>query len=185
MVFNFTVNYLFFSPSIINNSISDDLFSESIIEGLSYSTSVIAIHFFLEHVKRRKMNFIISLMMLILLCLLLLEDQDKQSNLYSVFYFAYRFSVSMAFLAVYLMNYESFPTQIRAVGATLGYLFGNTSGLIQPHIISAWNHRGWNVLYSLIVVCALGFIPNLFLKETFKVPPPEIIEELEPSYAEQ
>jgi sugar phosphate permease len=129
-------------------------------------------HYFLEYVTRRKTNFILSLAILIFECCLLMKTEDKESTLYSIFYFAYRFLVSMAFLSVYLMNYESFPTQIRAVGATFGYLIGNTSGILQPHLVTVWKKYNWNVLYSFMAICILSFFPNYFLKETFKIPPP-------------
>lgn len=70
----------------------------------------------------------------------------------------------MGFLSIYLTNYESFPTQIRAVGATFAYLFGNTSGLLQPMVGTFLNGVGVNVLYSFLVIAILGFIPNIFLK---------------------
>lgn len=164
MLLNFAFNYLFFSPSVINNSITDDLFTESVIEGISYSVSVIPIHFFLEHVTRRKTNLCISVGSFVLLILLVLEDSNPQSLLHSITYFAYRLVVSMGFLSIYLTNYESFPTQIRAVGATFAYLFGNTSGILQPHIGTLLDEAGWNVLYSFLVIAGLGFIPNIFLK---------------------
>jgi hypothetical protein len=33
---------------------------------------------------------------------------------------------------VYFINYETFPTQIRAVGAMFAYAIGCSSGIIQP-----------------------------------------------------
>lgn len=180
MFLNFAFNYLFFSPSAINNSITNDLFIESLIEGISYSVSVIPIHFFQENVTRRFTNLIVSVCSLVLIVLLILEDSDPQSLLHSITYFAYRLVVSMGFLSVYLTNYETFPTQIRAVGATFVYLFGNTCGIIQPHLGTLWSELGWNILYSFLIIALLGFIPNIFIKQTFMVPPPEYIEELQP-----
>jgi hypothetical protein len=164
MLLNFAINYIFYSPSAINSSTTNDLFTESIIEGISYSVAVIPIHFFLEHVTRRSTNFFISTATFVLLIFLILEDSNPQSLLHSITYFVYRLVVSMGFLSVYLINYESFPTQIRAVGATFAYLFGNTCGIIQPHLGILLDKLGWNVLYSFLVIAALGSIPNIFLK---------------------
>jgi hypothetical protein len=68
------------------------------------------------------------------------------------------------------------------VGATLGYLIGNTSGLLQPFLATLWNQLGWNVLFSFMAISALSVLPNIFITETFKVPPPEIIQELQHSH---
>jgi hypothetical protein len=39
-ILNFIVLYLFYSPSVISNNLSNDLFKESIIGGVSYTLSV-------------------------------------------------------------------------------------------------------------------------------------------------
>jgi hypothetical protein len=97
-------------------------------------------------------------------------------------YFGFRLVVASASLIAFNIDYESFPTQIRAVGSTFAYLFGNVSGIVQPYFISVWKQQGWNVLYSFILVIVLGLIPNYFIKETYGIPPPEIIEELSPDF---
>jgi CDP-diglyceride synthetase len=141
---------------------------------------VISTQLCLDYLTRRKANFIMSICGLIFLFLLRLEEYDKDSLIYSSIYFGFRLVVSSGNLIIYNTDYESFPTQIRAVGSTLAYLFGNASGIIQPYLVSAWKQQGWNVLYSLMIVVLISLIPNYFIKETYGIPPPEIIEELSP-----
>jgi hypothetical protein len=172
MFLNFTVNYLFYSPTVITNSFESDQFKESIVNGVSNSVSVIIVQVCLTYLTRRKANFILGAIAFFFVILLLSVESNKGSFIYSLIYFGFRLVVSSASLTTYNIDYESFPTQIRAVGSTFAYLFGDVSGIVQPYFVSAWKQQGWNVLYSLLVVIILGLIPNYFIKETYGIPPP-------------
>ncbi len=79
-------------------------------------------------------------------------------------YFIYRLLSSVSFASVYMINYEIFPTQIRAVGSTFVYIFGEAAGIIQPLIISALQRNEINVLDHFILIALLGLIPIYFTR---------------------
>ncbi len=87
----------------------------------------------------------------------------------------FRLFVSVYFNIIYLLNFESFPTQIRSCGANICYISAGLAGLVEPHIISLIKYK--NIPVNLLFVCAsiVGLISNCWLKETFRSPPPEVI----------
>lgn len=109
---------------------------------------------------------------------ILYEMKDILNAQYYSIYFIYRFLVSSNFSCVYFINYETYPTQIRAVGAILAYAVGCSSGIVQPIVSQSCRQQGINVFLPFIIITLLGMITSFFVKQTFGVAPPQCIEQL-------
>jgi hypothetical protein len=57
-------------------------------------------------------------------------------------------------------------------------LSGSLSGVAQPQIVSAFERRRINIIYSFLIITLVEIVPVIYMKETFQIPPPEVIEEL-------
>ena len=103
---------------------------------------------------------------------MVLNMVKSNEGLMSVLFFLYRFLVSGFIQLMYIINYESYPTQIRAAAALFSCALGMSSGIIQPWVVKYCNNNGVDVRFSFIVLGCLGLFSNYFLKETFGIAPP-------------
>ena len=75
-----------------------------------------------------------------------------------------------------MLNYESFPAQIRATAAIICYLIGGEgSGIAQPWMNKAAENIKIPYSYIFAAFSLANFINSFFLRETLGVTPPEII----------
>lgn len=133
---NFYSVFLFTSPAIINNSISTNIFKESIIDSVSYCISGVISYFILEYSPRKIICIVTCLLSLLLECILLPFSDDKESVSYIIVYFMLRLVITTSSIVIYQVNFESFPTQVRGMGAKIVIFFGFTTGLIQPKLVA-------------------------------------------------
>lgn len=130
---NFFTIYLFYSPSAISNSGENDLFSNGILDGVSFSISVVITYFLMKYWPRKLASFGLFTLSLIFEGILY-RMKDLFSVEYKIAYFLYRLLISSNFCCIYFINYETYPTQIRAAGAMFVYAIGSFAGIIQPII---------------------------------------------------
>lgn len=135
----------------------------------------------LRNVSRKMTLMPLHMFIILLSSALIYLSSDKDGFAYKAVYFTFRMAVSLSSTVIYQANFESFPTQIRAVGVRFTVLLGTMAGVVEPPLVSWLQRNEINTVYLFIVIAAIAFIPTLLMKETYNIPPPEIIEELRPS----
>jgi hypothetical protein len=74
-----------------------------------------------------------------------------------------------------MLNYESFPAQIRATAAIICYISGEAAGITQPWMNKFAESIRMPYNYIFAAFSLANFINSSFLRETLGVAPPEII----------
>lgn len=114
--------------------------------------------------ERKKSNYFFIGLSIVFACLLMVPVVAKNLGLKTVVFFLFRLVISVYFNVVYLLNYESFPTQIRACAANVCYISAGLAGVIEPWTISAAERRGISVNWLFVIAGVFGFIVNYWLK---------------------
>lgn len=177
MLLNFMITYLYYAPSALSGQNNSDLFKETIISGISQIISVF-LAYILTFIERKKAILLLITSILVVQFLLLGTQSDK-SEKYFAYYFLLRLFISALYNNFFLINFETFPTQVRSVAGNFSFVFGTCSGIIQPYVVSYAKNHGINIIWPFIIITFTAFLPLLFIKQTYNVPPPEIIEELQ------
>lgn len=74
-----------------------------------------------------------------------------------------------------MLNYEAFPTQIRATAAIICYIAGESAGIAQPWMNKVAENIRIPYSYIFAAFGLANFINTTFLRETFGIIPPEIV----------
>lgn len=127
---NFISNYLYYAPSFVQKNEKVDLFKDNIISGLSSLVSAIFTQFIMIKVPRKKSNYILTALTTVFALIFMLPLVSNNGGLKSVVFFLFRLPVSVYFNITYVLNFESFPTQVRACGANTSYVSAGISGVI-------------------------------------------------------
>jgi len=95
---------------------------------------------------------------------MLLNIIKDNQNFMEILFFFYRLIVSGLIQLMYIINYESYPAQIRAAAALFSCALGMSSGIIQPWIVDYSNSHKIDVRFSFIFLGVIGLFSNYFLK---------------------
>lgn len=153
--------------------------NSNIISGISYAIAVIIIEVITHKLKRRTSIFIILLIGIITAIISLSANFEDKSLYKSAINLIERIMGSGLFIMQLLTIVESFPTQIRAVATLFIFSFGSLSSAFSPWVVQYLNSHQIDIKYGSLVIYFLATISTYFLKETFLIPPPDIIEELQ------
>lgn len=114
--------------------------------------------------ERKKSNYLFISLCILFAFLLMIPLVAKTSWLKTIVFFFFRLAVSVYFNVVYLVNYESFPTQIRACAANICYLSAGFAGVVEPWNITAVEKRSISVNWLFIFFGIIGLIVNYWMK---------------------
>lgn len=104
MLGNLISNYIFYAPSFIQNN-QNDLFSDSIVSGISYLVACLITQIVLKTMERKKSNYFFISLSILFACLLMVPAGANNSGLKTVVFFLVRLVISVYFNVVYLLNY--------------------------------------------------------------------------------
>jgi hypothetical protein len=93
-----------------------------------------------------------------------------------VFYFVFRLAVSTLFNVSFIVMYEIYPTQIRAAASAFQVCIGEIAGVVEPWIASTCASKNIPFESTFIIISAASILAVYLLKETHRIPPPEIID---------
>lgn len=97
----------------------------------------------------------------------------------SVFNFGYRITTSILSFMVILISNEFYPAQVRNLGTVTVTTIGRSSILLVPFVLAFCRVINISFFVLLAIVSILGMVVTYFMAETFGVPAPEMIEEVE------
>lgn len=80
---------------------------------------------------------------------------------------------------VILISNEFYPAQVRNLGTVTVTTIGRSSILLVPFVLAFCRTINISFFVLLAIFSALGMVVTYFMAETFGVPAPEMIEEVE------
>ena len=75
-----------------------------------------------------------------------------------------------------MIQYEIFPNQVRGLALQTTAIASYTSVFLIPLIMTFCQRTGISIIIFYAASCIFAFLFTLKLKETYGVPPPEVIE---------
>jgi hypothetical protein len=103
---------------------------------------------------------------------------NKTNILQTLLTFGNKISTTLlSFFVIVSMN-ESYPSQVRNLISVTTSFVGRAAVLLDPFIIPLCNAIHIPFFILLAIMSALGLGLTYFTKETFGIPPPEMIEEV-------
>lgn len=76
----------------------------------------------------------------------------------------------------FMVMYEIYPTQIRAAASAFQVCIGEIAGIFEPWIASTCASKDVPFELTFVIVSAASIVAVYLLKETYRTPPPEIID---------
>ena len=148
----------------------------NIISGIAYASSIPMVYILTYHFTRRNANWIILIIGIVLVFLMTIDSIKNLDWLNQTIFFGYRFVISAYIQMIYLINYQFYPTQIRASTGMFCASLATTQGVAQTWVTRYCNNNGVDVRFSFIIISLIAVVSIFFLKQTYGIPPPEIIE---------
>lgn len=155
---------------------NDDLYNSNMLSAWSYMLSTIFASVALNTMGRKTINYLSNGLVILISLALTINFIETNPEVKHFLEFTCRFMVSIAFQAIFLFNYESFPTQVRCVGATFVMNCGTCLNLFQSWIISFCYHHNISSYFIHALLASLAIIFGYFMRETFGTLPGEVIE---------
>ena len=102
-----------------------------------------------------------------------------QKNWQTVVLFLYRFFITFAYDMFYLIQAEFFPSQIRSIGLMATASTMRAAVMIVPFLQAWFESNHWSIFATFVLSSAAMILFTVKFPETYGVPPPEMIKELE------
>jgi hypothetical protein len=157
-----------------------------VLIGSSEVFSAIVCYFIVDHWERKTAIYVteaLSLAIAIPIFIFFSCKEEEQCSLnmqiiQTVGLFFFRFGVTVAYAFFYMIQFEVFPSQIRAMGLQTTAIASYTVIVMVPFIMELSTKLGISIIFTFALSCILVVVCTMKMPETLGVPPPEMIEEL-------
>ena len=178
----FIIAFLFFAPALLLNQFQLNIYIDGLIIAFSKLWALL-VQYILIKTKRRTANYILFSATLFFAIGIYLSEtlcHNCENNIVqTIFNFGYRVTSSALSFMVILISNEFYPAQVRNLGAVTVTTIGRSSILLVPFVAQFCTMIHLNFFILLCILAILGMIVTYFMAETFGIPAPEMIEEVE------
>ncbi len=178
----FIIAFLFFGPALLLDKFQLNIYIDGLVIAFSKLWAMLA-QYLLIKIPRRTANYILFTATLIFAIGLYLSQElchNCENNIVqTIFNFGYRVTTSVLSFMVILISNEFYPAQVRNLGTVTVTTIGRSSILLVPFIVNFCNLIHLDFFLLLCILAVLGMIVTYFMVETFGIPAPEMIEEVE------